>query len=67
MATFSKSDILAALSAVVDSDHDNDVVALDMVQGIVIRDGHVMFSLEVDPDNPQGKALQERVSQFISL
>lgn len=56
MATFSKSDILAALSAVVDSDHDNDVVALDMVQGIVIRDGHVMFSLEVDPE--RGPALE---------
>jgi ATP-binding protein involved in chromosome partitioning len=66
MATATKSDILNALSKVEDSGQGGNVVALDMVQGIVVRDGHVMFSLEVDANRgpelePLRKACEEAV------
>lgn len=50
MPTPTKTDILKALSLVEDEGRGGNVVALEMVQGITIRDGHVLFSLEVDPD-----------------
>lgn len=51
-----KDEILAALATVNDPDRNKDVVVLDMVQGLAIRDGHVLFSLEVDPS--RGPALE---------
>src|SRR5689334_15173732 len=39
--------VLAALTSVVDPDKQRDVVALGMVQGLAIREGHVGFTLEV--------------------
>ena len=56
MAAPTKSDILNALSNVEDQQQGGNVVALDMVQGIVLKDGHVMFSLEVDAS--RGPALE---------
>ena len=49
MATLDKSNILNALATVNDPDKGMNVVAADMVQGLVIKQGHVLFSLEVDP------------------
>jgi len=49
MSPPTKADILKALSSVEDKDRGGNVVALEMVQGITIREGHVLFSLEVDP------------------
>ena len=56
MAAPTKSDVLNALSNVEDQQQGGNVVALDMVQGIVLKDGHVMFSLEVDAS--RGSALE---------
>lgn len=56
MASLDKSDILKALSTVKDPDQGRDVVTADMVQGLVIKEGHVLFSLEVDPS--RGPALE---------
>jgi len=56
MATLDKSDILNALASVKDPDQGMDVISADMVQGLVIKDGHVLFSLEVDPS--RGPALE---------
>jgi ATP-binding protein involved in chromosome partitioning len=44
-----RAQILQALSRVIDPDKDADVVSLGMVQGLVIKDGEVGFSLEVSP------------------
>jgi ATP-binding protein involved in chromosome partitioning len=52
----SEAQILAALKTIPDPDRRKDIVALGMVQGIVVRDGHVQFSLEVDP--ARGPALE---------
>ncbi len=56
MASLDKSNILDALATVKDPDKGMDVVAADMVQGLVIKEGHVLFSLEVDPS--RGPALE---------
>ena len=41
--------ILTALKAVKDPERGQDIVSLDMVKGLVVKDGHVGFTIEVDP------------------
>ena len=43
-----RNDVLAALDQVIDPVSGRSVVQQDMVQGLVVRDGHVGFALEVD-------------------
>ncbi len=43
-----QAQILEALKAIPDPDRRQDIVALGMVQGLVVKDGHVGFSIEVD-------------------
>lgn len=38
-----------ALRAVIDPDSGRDIVSSGMIQGVTVRDGHVGFTLEVDP------------------
>ena len=45
----SEAQVRAALSHVIDPDRRHDIVSLDMVQGLVVREGHVGFTIEVDP------------------
>jgi ATP-binding protein involved in chromosome partitioning len=48
--TVSRNDVLAALDQVIDPVSGRSVVQQDMVQGLVVRDGHVGFALEVSAD-----------------
>jgi ATP-binding protein involved in chromosome partitioning len=48
--------VLAALKRVVDPDRRQDIVALNMISGLVVKNGHVGFSIEVDPS--RGAALE---------
>jgi ATP-binding protein involved in chromosome partitioning len=43
----SRNDVLAALDRVIDPVSGRSVVQQDMIQGLVVRDGHVGFALEV--------------------
>jgi len=45
----SEAQVRAALGHVIDPDRRHDIVSLEMVQGLVVRDGHVGFTIEVDP------------------
>jgi ATP-binding protein involved in chromosome partitioning len=47
--------ILAALKLVNDPLRKADVVSLGMIQGLVLKDGHVTFALEVDPTEGRAK------------
>ena len=49
MAQVTEAQILDALRAVRDPDQDQDIVSLGIVTGLVIKDGNVGFSIEVDP------------------
>src|SRR5262245_16703152 len=55
MAQVTKEQILAALAGVEDSAQGQDVVALGMVSGVVVRDGNVGFALEIDPSEAAAK------------
>src|SRR5580698_1063071 len=50
MAAVTERQILDALGKVRDPDKGGDIVALNMVSGIVIRDGNVGFAIEVEPE-----------------
>jgi ATP-binding protein involved in chromosome partitioning len=42
-------DVLDALKQVVDPQQGRDIVSLGMISGLTLRDGHALFSIEVDP------------------
>src|ERR1700728_407495 len=48
MARLNEQQILEVLKRIADPDRGGDIVALGMISGLVIRDGHVAFSIEVD-------------------
>ena len=49
MAQPDEQEILEALKTVADPDRGADIVSLGMVSGVVVRQGNVGFSIEVDP------------------
>lgn len=49
MTRVNRDDIATALAKVIDEESGKDVVSAGIVQGLVVREGHVGFSLEVDP------------------
>ncbi|WP_372396725.1 iron-sulfur cluster carrier protein ApbC [Azospirillum sp. HJ39] len=49
MAQIGEAQVMQALKTVVDPDRGGDIVSLGMLSGLVVRDGHVAFSIEVDP------------------
>ncbi|WP_064742498.1 iron-sulfur cluster carrier protein ApbC [Azospirillum sp. B4] len=56
MMAVTESQVLEALRRVVDPDRGSDIVSLKMVSGVAVKDGHVHFTLEVDPQ--RGAALE---------
>lgn len=58
--TLSRDDILKALDQVVDPVSGRTVVQQDMISGLVIKDGHVGFVLEVAPERaPKSEPLRK--------
>ena len=53
MALVTEDKVLAALKSVYDPDKDEDIVSLGMVSGLVVKDGNVGFSIEVEPERGQ--------------
>ncbi|HWA30800.1 MAG TPA: P-loop NTPase, partial [Rhizomicrobium sp.] len=61
-----REDILKVLGRVIDPASGKDIVAAGLVQGLVVRDGHVGFSIEVAPERgrasePLRKAAEDAV------
>ena len=72
MAGVTEGQVLAALKRIEDPDRGADIVGLDMVSGLTVRDGHVLFSIEVDPDRgpalePLRKAAEEAVEALTGV
>ena len=75
MASVTKEQVLAALADVLDPDSGQNVVAGGLISGVVVRDGNVGFTLEVDPaqgaaKEPLRKACEtavERLSGVLSV
>jgi ATP-binding protein involved in chromosome partitioning len=58
--------VLDALRAVRDVERGGDVVSLGMVSGLVVRDGHVAFALEVEPARAAGlEKLRKQAEQAV--
>lgn len=65
----SRDDVLLALAAVIDPDSGQSVLDTDMIQGLVVRDGHVGFAVEVAPARgaaaePLRQACEEAVEKL---
>jgi len=66
MAAVTERQILDALGTVRDPDKGGDIVSLNMVTGIVIRDGNVGFAIEVEPERgPHLEPLRKAAEQAI--
>ena len=66
MAQVSDQEILEALKGVTDPDRNADIVSLEMVSGLAVKDGNVAFAIEVDPERgdrlePVRKAAEDAV------
>ena len=55
MAQVSETEVWQALRAVIDPDAGKDVVSLNMITGLVVKDGNVGFAIEVDPKKGAAK------------
>src|ERR1700752_1377184 len=66
MVAVTERQILDALRQVRDPDKGSDIVALNMVTGIVIRDGNVGFAIEVEPERgPRLEPLRKAAEQAV--
>jgi ATP-binding protein involved in chromosome partitioning len=67
MSDVTQERILAALRQVKDPERGGDIVSLGMVQGIQIRDGHVGFAIEVEPERgPRLEPLRRAAEQAVA-
>jgi len=69
MSAITQEQVIAALRQVMDPDRQKDIVSLGMVSGIAVRDGHVGFTIEVDPQRgamlaPLRKAAERAVERL---
>ena len=55
MSNLTTDDVLAALKSVIDPAQNKDVVALGMIQGLAVKDGHISFALEVAAEDGRTK------------
>ena len=54
MSGVTEAQVLEALKTVIEPRRGQDIVALEMVGGVVVREGNVGFAIEVDPREGQG-------------
>ena len=68
MAAVTERQILDALRQVRDPDKGGDIVSLNMISGMVIRDGNVGFAIEVEPERgPRLEPLRKAAEQAVEL
>jgi ATP-binding protein involved in chromosome partitioning len=66
MAVITEELVLNALGGIVDPEEGNDIVSLGMVSGLQVKDGHVAFALEVDPERgPHMDPLRKEAEQIV--
>lgn len=66
MATVTNEQILEVLKNVNDPDKGQDVVSLGMIQGLQVKDGHVAFAINVEPERgPHLEPLRKEAEKII--
>ncbi len=67
MADVSEQQVLDALKGVIDPDRKQDIVSLGMVSGLAVKNGHVAFAIEVDPQRgPHLEPLRKQAEQAVN-
>jgi ATP-binding protein involved in chromosome partitioning len=68
MPAVTERQILDALGKVRDPDKGEDIVSLNMVTGVVIRDGNVGFAIEVEPERgPRLEPLRKAAEMAVEI
>jgi ATP-binding protein involved in chromosome partitioning len=68
MAAVTERQILDALGQVRDPERGSDIVSLNMVSGIVVRDGNVGFAIEVEPERgPRLEPLRKAAEAAVEM
>jgi len=66
MTEVNEGTVLRTLEQIVDEEKGKNIVALGMVEGIVVKGGHVAFSLQVDPKRAAAlEPLRKRAEQLV--
>ena len=66
MAAVTEHQILGALGCIVDPDKKRDIVSLNMVKGLQVKDGHVVFAIEVDAERgPKMEPLRAQAERTV--
>jgi ATP-binding protein involved in chromosome partitioning len=66
MSEVTEQQILEALAAVNDPETGSDVVSQGMISGLQVKDGHVAFALEVDPERgPDLESLRKEAEKIV--
>jgi ATP-binding protein involved in chromosome partitioning len=65
--TVSRDEVLKALDQVIDPVSGRSVVQQDMIQGLVVKDGHVGFVLEVPADRGPGSEPLRKICEAMAL
>jgi ATP-binding protein involved in chromosome partitioning len=67
MAEVTEQQIIQALSRVMDPDRKADIVSLGMVSGLAVKNGHVAFAIEVDPQRgPHLEPLRKEAEKAVN-
>ncbi|HJM91203.1 MAG: Mrp/NBP35 family ATP-binding protein [Alphaproteobacteria bacterium] len=67
MARVSEDEVLEALRQVGDPAQTGNVVDLDMISGLAVRDGNVAFSIEIEPERaPEMESLRQACEQVVA-
>ncbi|NQV44116.1 MAG: iron-sulfur cluster carrier protein ApbC [Rhodospirillales bacterium] len=66
MPDIKEQQIIESLEKVLDPDKGQSIVELGMVQGLQLKDGHVAFAIEVDPERgPKLEPLRKEAEQVV--
>ncbi len=66
MANVDQQTVMKALAGVRDDEKGNDLVALGMVTGLQVKDGHVAFAIEVEPARgPRAEPLRKAAEKAV--
>ncbi|MGE5506126.1 MAG: iron-sulfur cluster carrier protein ApbC [Actinomycetota bacterium] len=66
MAEVTEQLVVDALRKIADPDKNSDIVSLGMVSGVVVKNGHVAFSIEVEPERgPKLEPLRKAAEQAV--
>ncbi|WP_343560145.1 iron-sulfur cluster carrier protein ApbC [Kiloniella sp. b19] len=66
MSKVTEKDVLDALSTILEPEQKKDIVSLGMISGLVVKDGNVGFSIEIDPARaPQMEPLRKAAEKAV--